>query len=446
MPTLIWIIATPSCLNEAKYHLYYNGTVIIGAFFPIFQLYPEMETDWKTSFDTENELMFQEQNYQLVLAMLFAINEINRNSHILPNISLGLEIYNLPLYERNVTYGAFDDLLTDRSQFPYLYQVAPKESSLLCGITSLMLHFNWTWVGLLITDDHRGVQFLSDLRKELDKNKVCLAFVWAVSFIGESVYYLSSDLRVYILESSANVIIIYPDMPLIISQIGNGHSKALLRRVWVMNSKRIGLKFIEYNLLDLSHGALTFSPHHGEIVGFTNFMQEATPIKYPEDTLLHVLWNWYFNCSLSHSDCKIVGNCMPNASLELLPGKMFEMVMTEESYNVYNAVYAVAHSLHEMIINQFQIQLQANKDRNTLLPWQLHPFLKNIQVKNSIGDDVVLDWKRKTDPGYDITSLWNFPTGLSLFVNVGTFSPRSPQDQQLSLSEHMIQWPIVFTE
>ncbi|XP_021044544.1 vomeronasal type-2 receptor 116-like, partial [Mus pahari] len=431
--------------------------------------------------------------------MLFAINEINRNSHILPNTSLGLEIYNLPFYERDVlrivlycltglntsipnyscrkesksagvltgitwktsenigrvlnlykfpqlTFGAFDDLLTDRSQFPYLYQVAPKESSLLCGIASLMLHFNWTWVGLLITDDHRGVQFLSDLRKELDKNKVCLAFVYTVSFIGESVYYVSSDLKMYILESSANVIIIYPDIPLILSQMGNGYSKDLLRRVWVMNSKRIGLKFIEYNMLDSSHGTLTFSPHHGEILGFTNFMQEATPIKYPEDTVLHVLWNRYFNCSLLHSDCKIMESCMPNASLEMLPGNMFEMVMTEESYNVYNAMYAVAHSVHEMIINEFQIQLQENKDRNTLLPWQLHPFLRVIQVKNSAGDIVVLDWKRKTDPGYDITSLWNFPTGLSLFVNVGTFSPRSPQGQQLSLSEYMIQWPIVFTK
>ena len=77
---------------------------------------------------------------------------------------------------------------------------------------------------------------------------------------------------------------------------------------------------------------------------------------------------------------------MPNASLELLPGKMFEMVMTEESYNVYNAVYAVAHSLHEMIINQFQIQLQANKDRNTLLPWQVMPLSLHCDISNMTPD------------------------------------------------------------
>lgn len=46
-------------------------------------------------------------NYQLVLALLFAIEEINKNSHILPNTTLGLEVYNLPYFERNVLRGVF---------------------------------------------------------------------------------------------------------------------------------------------------------------------------------------------------------------------------------------------------------------------------------------------------------------------------------------------------
>lgn len=59
---------------------------------------------------------------------------------------------------------------------------------------------------------------------------------------------------------------------------------------------------------------------------------------------------------------------------------------------------------------------------------------------------MVLDEKKKSDAEYDINNLWNFPTGLSLQVKVGTFSPRAPQGQQLSISEHMIQWATVFSE
>jgi vomeronasal 2 receptor len=67
-------------------------------------------------------------------------------------------------------------------------------------------------------------------------------------------------------------------------------------------------------------------------------------------------------------------------------------------------------------------------------------------VKNSVGDHVVLDWKRKTDTKYDIFNVWNFPTGLSLLVKVGTFAPSAPKEEQFSISEHIIDWPIGFTE
>ena len=133
-----------------------------------------------------------------------------------------------------------------------------------------------------------------------------------------------------------------------------------------MSKKWISPSIRPYTVLHLSHGALTFSPHHGEIVGFTKFMQEANPVKYPEDTFLLILWTIFFNCSRLPSAPKIIENCLPNASLGLLPRSLFEMVMTEESYNVYNAVYAVSHSLHEKNLNQIQVQPQANIERTQL--------------------------------------------------------------------------------
>jgi hypothetical protein len=55
--------------------------------------------------------------------------------------------------------------------------MAPKETSLVLGMVSLMLHFRWTWVGLFISEDHRGFQIPSDMRKEMDRHRNCVAFV-----------------------------------------------------------------------------------------------------------------------------------------------------------------------------------------------------------------------------------------------------------------------------
>lgn len=229
-------------------------------------------------------------------------------------------------------------------------------------------------MGLFIIDDHSGSQFLSDLKKEMDKNRVCIAFVETVSVIGESLYSYYFFSQVHIVESSANVVVIYGDIVFLLNAIANKLKTYITRKVWVMYSKYSSHEFNSYSLLDVLHGTLTFLPHHGEIFGFTQFIQEATPTKYPEDIYLHFMWNWYFNCPLLDSGCKVFENCLQNASLEQLPGNIFDMVMTEETYNVYNAVYAVAQSMEEMSLSKVQVEPQANKDRTILHPWQVYLF------------------------------------------------------------------------
>ena len=55
--------------------------------------------------------------------------------------------------------------------------MAPRDTSLAIGMDSLLLHLSWSWVGLVISEDKKGVVFLSDLRGEMDRNGICAAFV-----------------------------------------------------------------------------------------------------------------------------------------------------------------------------------------------------------------------------------------------------------------------------
>ena len=53
--------------------------------------------------------------------------------------------------------------------------MAPKDTSLSLAIVSLMVHFRWSWVGLIIPDDHKGNKILSDFREEMERNGISLA-------------------------------------------------------------------------------------------------------------------------------------------------------------------------------------------------------------------------------------------------------------------------------
>jgi vomeronasal 2 receptor len=74
--------------------------------------------------------------------------------------------------------------------------------------------------------------------------------------------------------------------------------------------------------------------------------------------------------------------------------------------------------------------------------FKLNTFLKDIELK----DKRSLDWRQTIDTEYDILNIWNLPKGLGLKVKIGSFSANAPQDQQLCLSEQMIQWPEIFSE
>ncbi|XP_015268940.1 PREDICTED: vomeronasal type-2 receptor 26-like [Gekko japonicus] len=167
--------------------------------------------------------------YQHVLAMVFAIKEINDNPKILPNVTLGFHIYDSYYYEK-MTYRTTMDLLfkshrlvpnykcspkkliavigglgSDVSncitdilslykipQFPYgsldpdhmeevhlsfSYHVATNETRQYMGIIWLLQHFGWTWVGLFSVDDDHGEHFLKTMKPLFSKHGICLAFI-----------------------------------------------------------------------------------------------------------------------------------------------------------------------------------------------------------------------------------------------------------------------------
>ncbi|XP_040590025.1 vomeronasal type-2 receptor 116-like [Mesocricetus auratus] len=501
IPTFECSYNSIECLVRMNYRLIGKGNVLISGFFPAYVIYPHNKSiDWRiTTFNRNFVVEFKVRNYQCILAMMFAIEEINSNPYLLPNTTLGFVVQNVPAGQRNTlenvfrilsgidyalpnyrcaresmsaavitgpswaiseyigtllnlykfpqfTIGSFDTTLSEKRQFSSLYQVAPKDTSLMLGIVSLMLHFHWIWVGLFIIDDHKGAQTLSDLRHAMEDNGVCIAFVEMIQVNRGAFLTTSWKNHVQIVESSTNVIIIYGDSDSLLSLIIYIKQKFLTWKVWVLNSNWDNTSFNDNFLLDSMHGALIFSHNHEKIINFTNFIEAANPFKYPKDIFLHVLWNLFFKCSFLRKDCKIVENCKPNASLEFLPGKLFDMAMSEESYNVYTAVYAVAHSLHEMMLNRVQFHALEKGREKAFSPWQLHPFIKNIQAFNHTGYQVLLNWKRKSHEEYDILNFWNFPKGLGLNVKVGTFSTNAPKGQKLSLSSHMIQWATGLTE
>ncbi|XP_036031999.1 vomeronasal type-2 receptor 116-like isoform X1 [Onychomys torridus] len=428
-------------------------------------------------------------NNQFSLAVAFSVDEVNRNPDLLPNMSLAFGYltdsckfmsqaynivqssvgrhYNAPNYDCvdsgmclvmlsgpnwegsliagkamdlyhpqqviQLTFGSFHPILSDHEQFPYLYQMTPKDTSLAQAMISLILHFSWNWVGLAISDSDHGIQFLSYLRREMEENIVCLAFV---NMIPVNKHLYMSRAEIYynqIMTSSTNVVIIYGETDNTLAISFKMWESLGIRRLWITTSQWDVITSKHDLTFDSSYRTLTFAHHHAEIFGFKKFLQTLSPLT-PNEYLASLEW-MNFNCEISAFNCRTLKNCSSNVYLEWLILQTFDMAFSDATYDIYDAVHIVAQFFHEIHLQPMDKGKGSNS--NCL---KLYSIFRKINFTNPAGGKVNMRQKENLQAEYDIFQIWNFPNGLGLKVKIGKFSPYFPHGQQLHLYEDIIEW------
>ncbi|XP_028716947.1 vomeronasal type-2 receptor 116-like [Peromyscus leucopus] len=485
-PALILCSLTdPVCFFRVKDKENPEGDKDIDCSFFIYTEHGNMKNDY---FSGNLDKQMTPKNVHLIFSLYFAMEEINRNRLILPNISLLVNIKCNMMEEKNkyglspkrsenfpnyycknqrkylivltgptwgvsanfgpfqymsrtpeLYYGYFQPLLNVHEQFPHLYQMSPKDTSLPLAMVSLLVHFRWNWVGVIVSDEDHGLQFLSELREEMQRNIVCLAFVSIIIHGNLSFLKMAEKYFNQIMMSSARVVIVYGDKDSTVQLNFILWKSVTFNRIWVSMSQFDRITIKGDFLLNSPHGTLIYSHQNSEISGFKQFMQRVHPSNYSNEISLVRLWWIYFNCSLSSSNCKKLKNCSTTNLLNWLFRHQFGMSMSDSSYNLYNAVYAVAHSLHEMLLQQVDIWSENAGKGLELDSWKIFSYLKNIQFVNTPGDLVNMNQKTKQDTEYDIFYITDF-NHFGLKVKIGKFSGHFPSNQQLYISDEMIEW------
>ncbi|XP_039183010.1 vomeronasal type-2 receptor 26-like [Crotalus tigris] len=379
--------------------------------------------------------------HQHVLALAFAVKEINEDFHSLPNITLGFHIYDSYLNARmtyrttldllfksqefvpnykcdsqknlmaiiggldfvtsshiaeitrffkipQLTYGSLAQEEFENSMLSSLYFMVPKEDHQYIGIIQLIHHFRWTWIGIFAIGNNNGENFLQKMQPLLAKNGICSSFIQRLSRVHPEdfpqIYQTISTISWNWINTKANAFLVYGEaltimwLRIVTFMVDPERKEiSLFRKVWIMTAQ------IDFVLsgFQISWDLQVF---HGAI-------------------------------SFNAHSIAVVG--------------FKEFLQTVNPLSVYRDEF-----LWEVWEQLFDCSFPKAE-------------LQETQTRQcTAGERVFLNEKGEATGGFDITNLITFPNRSFQRVRVGKMDLQAPKGKELSMDEDLIVWSPAFNQ
>ena len=393
-PLLFILLFLPQASYNEGYGKKKDGDVIVGG---LLNIHISGTSDQCTEISTTG-LGYAE-------ATIFAIEKINKNSTILPNVTIGYDLRDYcfsnaramkiaydfmcdgdPVHMSNqnistsptgyvtetktktisALVGPFDSAsavlvgsLLQVSDIPAIspsatsdelssqmyknfFRTVPPDNWQAKVMADIIELFNWTYVAAVGLDDSYGQNGISALEKESYNRKTfCIAFSEYIPRLG---YWNKTKQTVLKIKRRSEVAVI-----ILWLSVGYGRTFFVeataqnVEKTWILCDALSGRGTYLNSHLTILNGSLGIKPHDYSVLEFEEHLKTITPAKSIERGAhwWEEFWRLHFNCSATNSKQFGVALCEANLTVDHAPQKIGGPFV---SY-IIDAVYAIAHAL-----------------------------------------------------------------------------------------------------
>ncbi|XP_058020117.1 vomeronasal type-2 receptor 26-like, partial [Ahaetulla prasina] len=375
-------------------------------------------------------------NYHQFLALMFAVMEVNRDLILLPNITLGFLIYENQKMERKIFSNSLSLLSTRRQMFP----------GYKCDRRDPLLSV----IGGHNSKSSRQMASIFSIFKVPQLIALLMPTQLSSPKLGVGFEFTQGDRRVYPSffrinpsESAQYVglvqLLLYFHWNWVglVANIDDGGEHFVSSLIPKLKEEEICLAFTEIMKFDF------YTEQDPKLHHILNTWSKD-PLNPRGDVFLPPWWEGVFDCRICKPGellQKEEQPCTGKENLQNLPIYMFETSMTGESYNIYNAIYAVAHGLHAMHGSGTRpAMMRLGKKISDVQSWQLLPYLRDIQFNNSAGDEIYFSENGLGSARYDLFNWVLLPNKSFVPVKVGQIDPGAPAGQDFTINSDAIVW------
>ncbi|XP_029699718.1 extracellular calcium-sensing receptor isoform X2 [Takifugu rubripes] len=424
---------------------------------------------------------------QYAFTMMFAINEINNSSDLLPGLILGYRIFDscpsVPLsiraslnlmnrYESGgdscsklsnvhavigettststigiartmgpflipISHSATCACLGNRRDYPAFFRTIPSDIYQSQALAKLVKHFGWTWVGAIRTNSDYGNGGMTAFLKAAEKEGVCVEYSVAIYRTDPRKWFL--EVVDIIKKSTSKVIVAFvdgTDLDILVKEL---HAQSVTGLQWVGSEGWITYRFIaspeNYAVVQ---GAVGFAALNTHLPGLQEFLADSRPSTTPGNNGLVELWETVFKCTLSPRAQSPLAACTGKESLRDASTRFTDVSDASLLNNVYKATYAIAHALHLLLTckeGEGPFENNTCADRHNVQPWEVLHYLTLVNFTTKIGDNVHFDEMGDPVPRYALVNWQMDEAGYVLFETIGDYDASRPEGHQFQMND-----------
>ncbi|XP_036357359.1 metabotropic glutamate receptor 8-like [Octopus sinensis] len=435
---------------ETEKKIRIDGQVVFGGLFPMH----EKGQDGKSCGSIKKE-----KGIQRMEAMLFAVDRINKDNYLLPNISVGVHILDTCSFDtyaleqsmdfiraRNlntmdytctdgsppkyspktsvvgvigaasslvsimvanilrlfkipqISYASTSIDLSDKTRFDYFSRVVPPDSYQAQAMVDIAKHFKWNYVSTLADEGNYGERGISAFEERAKTSGVCIARSLKIprSVNEEKFDNLVKDLLGV---ANSRVVVMF---------VNEDNSRGILRALKKSN-RTSELSFLAsdswgakihpvFEQESVAESAVTILPKRQKIVEFDDYFLNLRLKNNKRNVWFKEYWEAMFNCT---TDEKLAyaghKQCKGDESLDRVSYQQEGLVQF-----VIDSVYSLAHAVENMIKEKCNGQVKLCRASRNLPGEELLRHIRNVTFQG-IADETVEFNEKGDGPGrYDV--------------------------------------------
>ncbi|XP_023207678.1 extracellular calcium-sensing receptor-like [Xiphophorus maculatus] len=417
--------------------------------------------------------------------MIFAIEQINNSTELLPGVKLGYQIYdpcasipvamhaaiqllngndsvfnsgdncshsgvvmavvgefgstasmsisrvtvpfNIPLVSPYSTCAC----LSDKKQYPNFFRTIPSDQFQADALAKLVKHFGWTWIGAIRSDSDYGNNGMAAFLDVALREGICVEY-------SEAFYRTNPRSKIkrvadIIRRSTSKVVVAFTaigDMKILLEELAQEPPPP---RQWVGSEAWI----TEPQLPSYTFcaGAIGVAIQRSVMPGFRDFLLDLSPSEVRGSSVLTEFWEDAFNCSLTESNRTSKRMCNGQEDLTTLQSPYTDTSQLRISNMMYKAVYAIAHAIHNALFQKVNFTLLQTQ---RLESKEVFTELKQVNFSQN-GYHVSFDGNGDPVAFFELVNWQKNERGAIEPVTVGFYDASLPEGQKFRINRK-ITW------